>query len=69
MIWKIREYLIKKLAGRQTIVLNTTIQYFGDNFNEKELELLINGHHKKFIIENVHTGSLDGNAVNYNELD
>jgi len=63
--WAIRKYLIKKLAGRQTVVLNTTIDYVGKGIAKKNLHLLVKGHHKMFIMENITIQSFDGDPIEY----
>ena len=67
-MWKIRAYLIKLLAGRQTVVLNTRITFAHKGFDEEDIFLNVRGHHKKYIMKNIEINNISGERVNYDEL-
>lgn len=67
-VWKLRAYLIKKLAGRQTVVLNTTISFAHKGFDEEDIYINVRGHHKKYILKNIEINNILGRKINYDDL-
>lgn len=67
-MWWFRKFLIKILAGRETVVLNTRITFSHKDFNEEDIFLSVRGHHKRYIMQNVEISNVSGKTVNYDDL-
>ena len=67
-MWKLRNYLIKKLVGRQTVVMNARLQ-LPDNVDAKDFYIFVRGHYKKYIVDNVDIIDGSGKSVNYDDLE
>jgi len=67
-MWRIRAFLIKLLAGKETVVLNAQISFAYKGFDEKDIYINVTGHYKKYVMKNIKINNVLGNTVNYDDL-
>jgi len=67
-MWNLRKWLIKKLAGRQTVVLNSKMLLPLESGSIEDFYISIKGHYKKYLVDNVDVVDKYGKTVNYEDL-
>jgi len=67
-VWWLRKFLIKALAGKETVVLNTRITFAHKVFYEEDIYLNVRGHHKRYIMENIEINNILGKKLKYDDL-
>lgn len=67
-MWRLRKFLIKALAGKETVVLNARITFAHKGFDEEDIYINVRGHHKKYIMENIEINNILGEKLNYDDL-
>lgn len=67
-MWNLRKWLIRKLAGRQTVVLNARMLLPIRKLGTESFAIGIKGHYKKYLVDNVDVVEESGKEIKYNDL-